>query len=88
MRKIRFKEEQITQILAEYRAGVTQQELGRKYGVSTHTISNWNIRYGEMGSSEVRKLKSLEEENGRLKRIVAQQALELDAARDVIRRFS
>ena len=88
MRRSRFKEEQITQVLAEYRAGVTPQELGRKYGVSTHTISNWNNRYGTMGSSEVRRLKSLEEENGRLKRIVAQQALELDAAKDVIKRFS
>lgn len=88
MRKSRFKEEQITQILAEYRAGASQQELGRKYGVSTHTISNWNSRYGEMGSSEVRRLKTLEEENGRLKKIVAQQALDLDAAKDVIRRFS
>ncbi len=88
MRRSRFTEEKITQILAEYRAGVTQQELSRKYGVSTNTISTWNSRYGGMGSSEVRRLKGLVDENGRLKRIVAQQALELDAAKDLISRFS
>jgi putative transposase len=88
MRKSRFTEEQITQILAEYRAGVTQLELSRRHGVSANTISKWNARYGGMNSSEVRKVKALEDENGRLKRIVAQQALELDAAKDVIKRFS
>lgn len=88
MRKSRFTEEQITQILAEYRAGVSQTELSRKYGVSNNTISNWNTKYGNMRSSDVKKLKVLEEENNKLKRIVADQAVEIMAAKDVIRRFS
>ncbi len=88
MKRSRFSEEKITQILAEYRAGVTQLELGRKHGVSTATIGNWNKKYGDMQSSEIRKVRSLEEENNRLKRIIGNQALELEAAKDVIKRFS
>lgn len=88
MKRNRFSEEQITQILGEYRAGVGRLELSRKHGVSANTIGNWSRRYGGMQSSEVKRLRGLEDENNRLKRIVAQQALELDAARDVIRRFS
>lgn len=88
MKKSRFSEEQITHILAEYRAGVTQLELGRKYGVSTATIGIWNKRFGNMQGGEIRKVRSLEEENNRLKRIIGQQALELEAAKDVIKRFS
>jgi len=88
MRKSRFTEEQITLILAEYRAGITQGELSRKYGVSTATLSKWNVKYGSMQSSDVRKLKQLEEENSKLKRVVADQAVMILAAQDVIKRFS
>lgn len=88
MKRSRFTEEQITQILAEFRAGTNQRELSRKYGVSTATISNWNTRFGGMQSTDVRKLRALEDENSKLKRIVADQAVEIMAAKDVIRRFS
>lgn len=88
MRKSRFSEEQITQILGEYRAGISQLELGRKYSISPKTICGWNKRYAGMQGTEVRKMRSLEEENNKLKRIVAQQAVELMAAKDVIGRFS
>ncbi len=88
MRKSRFREDQITSILSEYRAGLSQGELSRKYGVSTATLSKWNSKYGNMLSSDVRKLKALEEENSKLKRIVADQAVEIMAAKDVIKRFS
>lgn len=88
MKRSRFTEEQITGILAEFRAGMNQGELSRKYGVSTATISNWNTRFGNMSSTDVRRLRSLEEENGKLKRIVADQAVEIMAAKDVIRRFT
>lgn len=88
MRKSRFTEEQITSILAEYRAGVSQGELSRKYGVSTATLSKWNSKYGGMQSSDVKRLRSLEEENSKLKRIVADQAVEILAAKDIIKRFS
>ncbi len=88
MKRTRYKEEQIAGILAEYRAGIGQSELSRKYGVSVTTISNWNSKYGGMQSSDVRKLRSLEDENAKLKRIVADQAVEILAAKDVIKRFS
>lgn len=88
MKKSRFKEEQIAQILGEFRAGISQGELSRKYGVSTTTISKWNTRFGGMQGTDVRKMRCLEEENNKLKRIVADQAVELMAAKDVIRRFS
>ena len=88
MRKSRFTEDQITSILSEYRAGLSQGELSRKYGISTATLSKWNSKYGNMLSSDVRKLKALEEENSKLKRIVADQAIEIMAAKDVIKRFS
>ena len=88
MKRSRFTEEQIAGILAEFRLGTNQSELSRKYGVSTATISKWNGRFGEMQSSDVRKLKALEDENSKLKRIVADQAVEIMAAKDVIRRFS
>lgn len=88
MKRIRFTDEQIAGILAEFRAGINQSELSRKYGVSTTTISKWNTRFGGMQSSDVRRLKALEEENGKLKRIVADQAVEIMAAKDVIRRFT
>lgn len=88
MKRCRFTEEQIAGILAEFRAGTNQSELSRKYGVSTTTISKWNTRFGGMQSSDVRRLKALEDENGKLKRIVADQAVEIMAAKDVIRRFS
>lgn len=88
MKRCRFTEEQIAGILAEFRAGTNQSELSRRHGVSTTTISKWNTRFGGMQSSDVRRLKALEEENGKLKRIVADQAVEIMAAKDVIRRFS
>lgn len=88
MRRSRFTEEQITTILAEYRAGTNQSELSRKYGVSTTTISKWHTKYGAMGTSDVERLRQLEAENGKLKRIVADQAVELVAAKDVIKRFT
>lgn len=88
MRKSRFSGEQIAGILSEFRAGVGQSELSRKYGVSVATISKWNSKFGDMKSDDVRRLRSLEEENSKLKRIVADQAVEIMAAKDVIKRFS
>ena len=88
MKRSRFTEEQIAGILAEFRAGTNQSELSRKHGICTATISKWNSRFGGMQSSDVRRLKTLEDENSKLKRIVADQAVEIMAAKDVIRRFS
>ena len=61
MRRSRFSEEQIAQIVGEYRAGVTQTELARRHGLSAKTISTWCRKFGSMQASDVRKVKQLED---------------------------
>jgi putative transposase len=85
MRKSRFTEEQITAILAESRAGVPAADLCRKHGVSTKTFYGWRSRYGGMGGTEVRRMKELEHTVTKLEKIVARQAVELEAAKEIIR---
>jgi len=70
--------------LKELESGVTVSELCRKYGVSEWTVYRWRRRYGNMTQSEAVRLKQLESENARLKRIVADQALEITALKDVV----
>jgi putative transposase len=84
MKKNRFSEEQIVAALKEAEAGVSVQELSRRIGVSDATIYHWKAKYGGLEVSEARRLRQLEEENGRLKKIVAQQALDLDALKMVL----
>jgi len=84
MRGKRFKEEQIIDILKEHDSGVSPQELGRKHGVSDTTIRNWKAKYGGLTVSEARRIRVLEDENGRLKRIVANQALDIEALKAVV----
>lgn len=86
MRKSRFTEEQIIQILAEGDAGATAAELSRRYGVSKNTYFRWKAKYGGMGVSEAKKLKSLEDENRRLKRLVADLSLDNSMLKDVLGR--
>jgi len=76
MRKGRFNPEQITGILKEAEAGLPTAELCRKYGISDATLYNWKNKYGGMNASDARRLKALEEENRRLKQIVADQTLD------------
>jgi putative transposase len=85
MRKSRFTDEQITGILSEAKAGLSTLELCRKHGITSKTLYNWRSKFGGMQATEVRKLKNFEEKISRLERIVAQQALELMAAKEVIR---
>lgn len=85
MRKSRFTDEQIAGVLAEARAGVSTQEVSRKYGVSSHTLYAWRRKFGGMEGREVRRLKNLEQMVARLERIVAKQAVELQAAQEIIR---
>lgn len=84
MKKSRFTDEQITQILAEARAGIPTKDLCRKHGISQKTFYTWRSKYGGMVSSDVKRMKALEEENAKLKRIVADQAVDIVALKDVL----
>ncbi len=85
MRKSRFSEEQIASILAESRAGLKTQDLCRKYGVTNKTLYAWRAKYGELQGTEVRRMKEMETHITRLEKIVAKQAVELQAAQEIIR---
>lgn len=87
MKSKRFTETQIVKILKEAEAGEKVAELCRKYGMSDASFYNWKAKYGGMELSDVRRLKELEEENRRLKQIVADQALNIHALDAVIKKF-
>jgi len=86
MKKKRYSEEQIIRILREVESGSPVAEVARQYGVSEPTIFRWKRRYGGLSESELKRLKALEEENRRLKKIVAQQALDNDALKELLRK--
>ena len=83
MKGKRFTSEQIIKVLAEADAGMKIGELCRKYGVSEATYYNWKAKFGGLSLSEVRRLKDLEQENGRLKKLVADQALDIQMLKEV-----
>lgn len=78
MKKSRFTETQIVAILKEHEAGIATKDLCRKHGVSPATFYAWKAKFGGMEVSDVAKMRALEDENRRLKRIVADQALNID----------
>ncbi len=80
----RYSEEQIIRILKEVETGVTVAEVCRKHGVSEQTVYRWRNKYGGLETSELQRLRELEAENSRLKRIVAQQALDIDVLKEVV----
>ena len=84
MRGKRFKEEQIIAVLKEATAGISVRELCRKYGISDATFYNWKAKYGGLTVNEARRIRLLEDENRRLKHIVAEQALDIQALKSVI----
>jgi putative transposase len=82
--KKRFTEEQIIRILQEAEAGMKVMDLCRKHGISDATYYNWKAKYGGMTVSDAKKLKAYEDENRRLKSIVADQALDIQALKAVV----
>ncbi len=84
MKKIRFTEAQIIGVLNEQLQGQKVAELCRKHGISEATFYNWRSKYGGMKVDELKRLKELEYENSRLKRLLANQILEIDAIKDLL----
>jgi putative transposase len=81
--KTRFTEEQIIKVLTRLKKGEKAKDLGRELGVSGHTIYNWRMKYSDMTVSEAKRLRELEIENSRLKKIVADLTLDNTMLRDV-----
>ena len=84
MRKGRFTDAQIIAVLHEWDAGAKVVDLVRKHGVTEQTRYRWKKKYGGLQASEAKRLKALEEENRQLKRLVAEQALNLQVVKDLL----
>jgi putative transposase len=84
MKHKRFSEEQIIGVLKEHEAGAKTADLARKHGVSEATLYNWKARFGGLEVSEAKRLKALEDENAKLKRILAEQMLDVAAMRELL----
>ena len=86
MKRSRFTEEQIAFALKQQELGTSVDEICRKMGISDATFYNWRKKYSGLGPSELRRLKQLEEENAKLKRLVADLGLDKAMLQDVVKR--
>ena len=84
MKRRRFSEEQVVQILQELEGAKSVEEICREYNVARSTIYLWRKKYGGLDKPLLKKLRQLEKENARLKKIVAQQVLDLDSLKDLL----
>ena len=84
MKRKRFTEEQIIGVLREQEAGAKTGDLARKHGISEATLYNWKAKFGGMDVSDARRLKALEDENGKLKRLLADTMLDNTALKDLL----
>jgi putative transposase len=84
MRKSRFSEGQISGVLREQESGATTAEVCRRHGLSEQTFYRWEAQYSGMGRSDAQRLKSLEDENRRLKKLLAESMLDVAALKDLL----
>ncbi len=84
MKRSRFTEEQIIGILKEAEAGATGREVCRRYGISEQTLYRWKAKFGGLEASDARRLKQLEAENAKLKRLVADLTLDKEALKELL----
>ena len=84
MKRIRFIEEQMIAVLGEHEAGAKTADLARKHGISEATLYNWKAKYGGLEVSEARRLKALEDENRKLKKLLAEAMLDTAALKELL----
>src|ERR1700736_4848432 len=84
MKRSRFTEEQVIAVLREQEAGIATAEVCRKHGVSSATFYKWKAKFGGLEASEAKRLRALEDENGRLKRMLAETMLDNAALKDLL----
>ena len=84
MKRNRFSEEQIIGILREHEAGAKAGDLARKHGISEATLYNWKAKFGGMDASDAKRLRALEDENNKLKRLLAETMLDNTALKELL----